>query len=243
MENRVSGAVIVSGAGSGIGHAVTRRLLDWGYRVSAWDIDAGQLAGANDPRLAFHDLDVRDKSAMDRAVADTVERFGRIAGLVTCAAIFKAVPFLELDETTWDETFAVNLKGTLLACQAVLPAMRRQGNGAIVMFASSLARSGAVHGAHYAATKGGVLGFARSLALEVAAHNIRVNVVSPGLTDTPQPRGNMSDAEIRAKALQIPLGRIGAPGDMAEAVTFLQSDDASFVTGQDIRVNGGAGLF
>lgn len=243
MDDRNPGAVIVSGAGSGIGHAVTRRLLDEGYGVSAWDIAAGLLAGANDPRLAFCDLDVRDKSAMDYAVADTVERFGRIAGLVTCAAVFKAVPFLELDEATWDATFAVNLKGTLLACQAVLPAMRRQGGGAIVMFASSLARSGAAHGAHYAATKGGVLGFARSLALEVAAENIRVNVVSPGLTDTPQPRGNMSDAEIRAKATQIPLGRIGAPDDMAQAVSFLLSDDASFVTGQDIRVNGGAGLF
>ena len=243
MDDSNPGAVIVSGAGSGIGHAVTRRLLDEGYGVSAWDIAAGQLAGANDPRLMFSSLDVRDKSAMDRAVADTVERFGRVAGLVTCAAVFKAKPFLELDESTWDATFAVNLKGTLLACQAVLPAMRRQGGGAIVMFASSLARSGAVHGAHYAATKGGVLGLARSLALEVATDNIRVNVVSPGLTDTPQPRGNMSDQEIRAKATQIPLGRIGTPDDMAETVMFLLSDDASFVTGQDIRVNGGAGLF
>jgi len=243
MDDRSRGAVIVSGAGSGIGHAVTLRLLAEGYAVAAWDIAAGRLAGANDPRLSFRELDVRDKPAMDRAVADTAARFGRIDGLVTCAAVFKAVPFLKLDEATWDATFAVNLKGTLLACQAVLPAMRRQRDGAIVMFASTLARSGAVHGAHYAATKGGVLGFARSLALEVATENIRVNVVSPGLTDTPQPRGNMTDAEIRARAARIPLGRIGAPDDMAETVTFLLSDDASFVTGQDIRVAGGAGLF
>ncbi len=243
MSGRDLGAVIVSGAGSGIGHAVTCRLLDEGYGVSAWDVAPGRLAGRNDARLAVLALDVRDRSAMDRAVSETVERFGRIAGLVTCAAVFKAMPFLELDEATWDETFEVNLKGTMLSCQAVLPALRRQGGGAIVMFASTLARTGAIQCAHYAATKGGVLGFARSLALEVAEENIRVNVVSPGITDTPQPRGNMSDDEIRAKAAQIPLKRIGAPEDMAETVMFLLSDDASFVTGQDIRVNGGAGLF
>ena len=242
-QNAIKRAVVVTGAGSGIGFALTRRLLDDGYPVSAWDVSAGELAGANHPLLTFYNIDVRDKPAMNRAAAETVARAGSIGGLVTCAAVFKAMPFLALDETTWDTTFGVNLKGTMLACQAVLPTMQQQGGGAIVLFSSSLARAGAVHGAHYAATKGGVLGFARSLALEVAAENIRVNVVSPGITDTPQPRGNMTDAEIFARADHIPLRRIGLPNDMADAVLFLLNDDASFVTGQDIRVNGGAGLF
>jgi NAD(P)-dependent dehydrogenase (short-subunit alcohol dehydrogenase family) len=243
MKDSSKGAVIVTGAGSGIGYAVARKLLSDGYGVSALDISAGCLTGVNDRHLAFHEIDVRDGTAIDRAVTDAAERFGSIKGLVTCAAVFKAAPFLELDEETWDTTFAVNLKGSLLACQAVLPVLRRQGGGAIVLFASTLARTGAIEGAHYAASKGGVLGFARSLAIEVAAENIRVNVVSPGITDTPQPRGNMSEAEMLSKADRIPLGRIGEAADMAEAVAFLMSDDASFVTGQDIRVNGGAGLF
>jgi NAD(P)-dependent dehydrogenase (short-subunit alcohol dehydrogenase family) len=115
--------------------------------------------------------------------------------------------------------------------------------GSIVMFSSSLARAGSVAGGHYAASKGGVLGLARSLAQEVADRNVRVNVISPGLTDTPQPRANASEAVIYAKADTIPLRRIGMPDDMADAALFLLGDDSSFVTGQDIRINGGANLF
>ena len=238
-----SDAVIVTGAGSGIGYGITRRLLDEGYRVSGWDIEAGKLEGANDERLSFHQLDVRDKAAMEQAKQETLDASGRIVGLVTCAAIFKAAPFLELDEALWDSHFAVNLKGSLLACQVVLPDMQSQQAGSIVMFSSTLARHGGTDGAHYAATKGGVLGLARSMALDYARDNIRVNVISPGVTDTPQPRGHRSDADLDAMAEANPMKRIGQPEDMAETALFLLSDESSFVTGQDIRVNGGAFLF
>jgi NAD(P)-dependent dehydrogenase (short-subunit alcohol dehydrogenase family) len=231
--------MIVTGAGSGIGHALTRRLLTEGFHVSAWDTEPGELAGANDANLDFCELDVRDADAMTDAVAAAVGKTGRIAGLANCAAVYRTAPFLELTEDDWDAHLSINLKGSLLACQAVLPAMLEQKSGSIVLFSSSIARRGAPESAAYAATKGG----ARALALDHARAGIRANAISPGITDTPQPRGNMSEADIYSRAGNIPLGRIGAPEDMVEAALFLLSDDASFVTGQDIRVNGGAGLF
>ncbi len=242
MKPAENGAVVVTGAAGGIGLALVHRLLETGHAVSAWDTGPGEL-DVDHSRMSFHRLDVRDRSAMDLAARQTLERYERIDGLVTCAAIFAAKPFLELDEATWDATFDVNLKGTLFACQAVLPAMRRQRKGSIVLFSSMIARTGAARAGHYAASKGAILGLARSLALEAAANNIRVNVVSPGITDTPQPRANFSQNYLDARAKEIPLGRIGQPADVAEAALFLLEDESSFVTGQDIRVNGGHRLF
>jgi NAD(P)-dependent dehydrogenase (short-subunit alcohol dehydrogenase family) len=112
-----------------------------------------------------------------------------------------------------------------------------------VLFSSSIARSGSATGGHYAATKGGLLGLMRSLALDVARDGIRVNAISPGVTDTPQPRGHSTEEQLYAKAKDIPLGRIGTPEDMAQAVMFLLDARSSYVTGQDIRVNGGAQIF
>tara|TARA_R110002072_G_scaffold1083_20_gene8852 strand:+ start:671 stop:1378 length:708 start_codon:yes stop_codon:yes gene_type:complete len=235
--------MIVTGAGSGIGHALTRRLLKENFHVSAWDTDPGDLAGANDENLDFCEIDVRDADSMARAVADAIGKTGRVAGLATCAAIYRTTPTLDLTEDDWDAHLSVNLKGSLLACQAVLPTMQDQKSGSIVLFSSSIARRGAPQSAAYAATKGGILGLGRAIALDHARAGIRANIVSPGITDTPQPRGNLSEEDIYGRADQIPLGRIGLPGDMVDVATFLLSDEASFVTGQEIRVNGGAGLF
>ncbi|MDE0796155.1 MAG: SDR family NAD(P)-dependent oxidoreductase [Alphaproteobacteria bacterium] len=235
--------MIVTGAGSGIGHALTRRLLAENYHVSAWDTDSGDLAGTNDDNLDFCEIDVRDANAMAAAVAQAEEKTGKIAGLATCAAIYRATPFLELTEDDWDAHLSVNLKGTMLSCQAVLPTMLEQKSGSIVLFSSSIARRGAPQSAAYATTKGGVLGLGRAIALDHARAGIRANIVSPGITDTPQPRGNLTEDDMYGRAKNIPLGRIGQPQDMVETALFLLSDDASFVTGQDLRVNGGAGLF
>jgi len=235
--------MIVTGAGSGIGSALTRRLLDENYHVSAWDTDPGDLAGANDENLDFCELDVRDADAMSAAVAGAVGKTDKIAGLATCAAIFHTRPFLDVTEDEWGAHLSINLKGTLLACQTVLPQMLEQKSGSILLFASSIARRGAAESAAYAATKGGVLGLGRAIALDHARAGIRANILSPGITDTPQPRGNMSEDALYDWADNIPLGRIGMPEDMLGTALFLLSDEASFVTGQDIRVNGGASLF
>ncbi len=231
--------IVVTGGGSGIGNAIVRRALAGGYAVSAWDTDEGALAGMAQDGLGFRRLDVRDRAAMDRAAADLAAGGASIAGLATCAAVYRPVPFLELDDAAWRRHLDINLKGTLLAAQAVLPQMRRRGRGSIVMFSSSIARTGAAGGAHYAATKGGVLGLARAMALETARDGIRVNAISPGVTDTPQPRGHRSQADLDASAAANPMGRIGLPDDMAEAALFLLGGEASFITGQDIRINGG----
>jgi NAD(P)-dependent dehydrogenase (short-subunit alcohol dehydrogenase family) len=237
MTDAIRPAVVVTGAGSGIGYAATMLFLEKRYRVLAWDHVPGRLDGQSHPHLRFERIDVRDKAAMDQAIAREPLP---LRGLVACAAIFKRMPFLKLDEATWDAHLDINLKGSFLACQAVLPAMRSSGGGGIVLFSSSIARTGSATGAHYAATKGGILGLGRSLALELARDAIRVNIISPGITDTPQPRGHGSEAEFYAKMKTIPLGRFGRPEEMAEAALFLLEDDSSFVTGQDIRINGGS---
>jgi NAD(P)-dependent dehydrogenase (short-subunit alcohol dehydrogenase family) len=237
MTDAVRPAIVVTGAGSGIGYAAAMLFLERGYRVLAWDSVPGRLEGQSHPHLRFDQIDVRDRSAMDRVIAREPLP---IQGLVACAAIFKRMPFLKLDEQTWDAHLDINLKGSFLACQAVLPAVRRSGGGAIVLFSSSIARTGSPAGAHYAATKGGILGLGRSLALELAREGIRVNIISPGITDTPQPRGHGTEEEFLAKMKNIPLGRFGTPEEMAEAALFLLGNDSSYITGQDIRINGGS---
>ena len=174
--------MIVTGAGSGIGYALTRRLLAEGYYVSAWDINPGDLAGANDENLDLREIDVRDTDAMTVAVAEAAVKTGKIAGLATCAAVYRTKPFLELTEDDWDTHLSINLKGTMLTCQAVLPTMLAQKTGSIVLFSSSIARRGASHSAAYAATKGGILGLGRSLALDHAREGVRANIISPGIT-------------------------------------------------------------
>lgn len=234
--------VIVTGADSGFGLALTRRLLAENYRVDAWDRNAGILSEIGHENLSFTQLDVCDADAMAAAVA-SIDASSDIVGLVTCAAIYRVTPFLEIAEDEWDAHLSVNLKGTLLSCQAVLPRMLDRGAGSIVMFSSLIARRGAMNSAAYGATKGGVLGLMRALALDHARAGIRANAISPGIADTPMPRAVMDEETLFGKGEDIPLGRIALPDDIVDAAMFLLGDDSSFVTGQDIRINGGAGLF
>ena len=234
--------VIVTGAGSGFGLALTRRLLEESFRVEAWDRDEGSLSDIDDDSLSFRQLDVCDGRAMADAVA-AIETSAAITGLVTCAAIYRVAPFLEITEDDWDAHLSINLKGTLLTCQAVLPRMLDQRRGSVVMFSSLIARRGAVNSGAYAATKGGVLGLMRALALDHARAGIRANAISPGIADTPMPRAVMDEDMLISKGDDVPLGRIAMPEDIVDATMFLLGQESSFVTGQDIRVNGGAGLF
>ena len=243
MSKPDKGCVCVTGAAGGLGVALVERLLDDGYSVSAWDLAEGLLANIKSERLIFEELDTRDRAAMQAAVTRAMQRFGNIYGLVCMAGIYRTQNFLEIDEATWDQHFSVNLKGTLLACQTVLPVLRAQKAGSIVVFSSSLARTGGMKSAAYSASKGGILGLMRSMALDVAADGIRVNAVSPAIADTAMPRAVMDAGVMEARAASNPMKRIGTPADMSEATLFLLDRENAFMTGQDLRVNGGGLLF
>lgn len=227
---------VITGACGGIGNAIARRLQAEGARVSVLDT-------ANWPPGEGQQTDVSDEGAVEAAFGAITAREGAVDYLVCCAGIFPARPFLQLTPEDWGRTLAVNLTGAFLCCRAALRSMRPRAFGRIVLFASMLARGGGVNCASYAASKGGVLGLARSLALEVATENIRVNTVTPGITDTAMPRGHMSEEKLSATGASNPLGRIGRIEDMVEACLFLLGEESSYMTGQDLRVNGGGALW
>jgi NAD(P)-dependent dehydrogenase (short-subunit alcohol dehydrogenase family) len=232
----------VTGGNGGIGRAIAQRLQAEGARVTVLDTRERSGACADPSGLApigFRQLDVSSEDAVDAAFGEIAEHEGAIDYLVCCAAVFPRRPFLELSVEDWQRTLAVNLTGSFLCCRAAFRVMLPRRFGRIVLFASGLARSGGVASAHYSASKGGVLGLARSLALEGASENVRVNVLSPGLTETPQPLSHMSREQFYALAGSVPLGRVAQPEDMVEPCLFLLGPDASYVTGQDLRVNGG----
>jgi 2-hydroxycyclohexanecarboxyl-CoA dehydrogenase len=236
-------AVITGGRG-GIGTGIGRRLQSEGATVHVLDLsgDAPADPGSAGP-MHFHQVDIRNEAEVDRAFDRIQALSGRLDYLVCCAAIFRPQPFLELEPENLQQTLQVNLTGSFLSCRASLRCMRPQKFGRIVLFSSMTARTGTVKGAHYAASKGGILGLARTIAIEAAADNIRVNTISPGITDTPQPRAFLSDADFKDRRARIPLGRIGEVEDMVDACMFLLSDQSSYLIGQDLRVNGGASLW
>jgi NAD(P)-dependent dehydrogenase (short-subunit alcohol dehydrogenase family) len=180
---------------------------------------------------------------MTAAARSAADVGGGIAGLSAGAGMLELAPVLELSEGGFDRTMAVNLKGAMLAAQAVLPAMRAARYGSIVLYSSSLARSAGPDRADYIASKGGILGLARTLALELAEEGIRVNSISPGIVDTPMPWSHSTEERMAERARSNPMGRIGKPADIVDTALFLLSDDASFITAQDIRVSGGDRLF
>jgi len=229
-------AVITGGSG-GIGGAIAKRLASEGAVVHVLDAKA---AVSN---TRFHALDVGDEASVDGVFDAIGAEHGAIDYLICCAGIYRPQPFLELSLDAWRETLQINLTGMFLSCRAALKYMTPHQFGRIVLFSSMAARTGGKNVAHYAASKGGVLGLARALAVEAAAINIRVNAVSPVITDTPMPRAVVSEAYMQSRKDHIPLGRIGDVQDMVEACLFLLSEDSAYMTGQDLRVNGGSTLW
>jgi NAD(P)-dependent dehydrogenase (short-subunit alcohol dehydrogenase family) len=168
-----------------------------------------------------------------------LKEFHRIDILVNNAGIFPTSPVEEMQEEEWDRVIGTNLVGTFLCSKAVVPHLLARRSGRIISLTSGRAFQGAKNGAHYAASKAGIIGFSKSLALELAPHGITVNVLCPGITDTAQPRGHQTEEQIYAQGQRVPLGRIGQPEDLVGPAIFLASEAARFITGQTILANGG----
>jgi NAD(P)-dependent dehydrogenase (short-subunit alcohol dehydrogenase family) len=245
---RVEGKVaLVTGAGGGIGGAGAEGLGREGAAVLCTDIDAAAaeatagLIRAAGGRAAAQGLDVRDRAAVDAAVVAAVREFGRLDILVECAGISHRLNFLDLDAETWDRIIAVNLTGMFHLGQAAARQMVRQGQGgSIINVTSQLAEVARPERAAYVASKGGGRSLTHAMAVDLAAHGIRVNAIAPGPTLTGLTSASYTDPEARrATEALIPLGRLGQPDDLVGAVLFLASDESRWVTGSTVTVDGG----
>jgi NAD(P)-dependent dehydrogenase (short-subunit alcohol dehydrogenase family) len=238
LENRVA---LVTGAGAGIGEACARRLASGGARVALVDRDlesAERVAGELDGAIAIH-ADVSDPAAVDAMVASVVETLGHLHIAVNNAGIGgMRAPIAEQTPESWREVLSVNLDGVFYCMRAEIPAMLRDGGGAIVNTASVLAFTGFAGSAHYVAAKHGVLGLTQNAALEYATEGIRVNAVAPGFIATPLLTANMNADEQAAVGALHPQNRLGEPEEVAEVVAWLASDAASFVNGSVYPVDG-----
>ena len=250
MSKLQAKTVIVTGGAGGIGGATCRRFAAEGAKVAVFDMNlesaeqvAADIRAAGGQAAAFK-CDITDRAAVDAAVAATEAQLGPVDVLVNNAGwdVFK--PFVKTVPAEWERLIAINLTGALHMLHAVLPGMSERKSGRIVNIASDAARGGSSGEAVYSACKGGLVALSKTLAREHARHNITVNVVCPGPTDTALLAGVAEGARDPAKLIEafrsaIPLGRLGQPDDLANAIVFFGSDDASFLTGQVISVSGG----
>ena len=245
--------IAVTGAQQGIGAAIARAAAREGANVVVNYLDdevaargVAEDVEAAGARAVLVPGSVTDRDAIRRMVDAGVELGAPrgLDGFVNNAGIFPRVPFLEMSDADWDAVQDVNLKGTFRCTQTSAKAMISAGNGgSIVNLASVAAFRCSPNGAHYVASKAGVIGFTRATALDLAAHRIRVNAIAPGTTDTAQPRYGMSEEELQATGATIPLGRIATPEDVASLAVFLLSGESEYITGQTLHVNGGVFLY
>jgi NAD(P)-dependent dehydrogenase (short-subunit alcohol dehydrogenase family) len=244
-----SRVAIVTGGGSGIGLATAERLAGDGMAVAVFDRDAeaaeaaaGKISAGGGTALGLT-VDVTDWGQIDAGVAQVKEQLGAPTVLVNNAGIHAVDPFLSITPEKWHRLLEVNLTGTFNCCQAVVPSMIEEGWGRIVNISSSSAQSGQQYMTHYVAAKSGVIGFTKSLALELGPKGITVNTIPPGFIDTPMLRKQESKGllgegvEFHEKLT--PVRRIGRPEDVAAMCSFLVRDEAGYITGQVLGVNGG----
>jgi len=244
---------IVTGAAAGIGRATARRFASEGCRVAAWDVnDAGQeellreLSSAGGEPL-FRKTDVCDSGDVEAGVQEIIARWNTVDVLINNAGITRDAQFVKwkdgavvgtMTDDAFDSVISINLKGVFLCARAVVPHMIRQGSGVILNASSIVGLYGNFGQTNYAATKAGVIAFARTWARELAKYNIRVNAVAPGFIATEMVQ-KMPEKVIQTMVSHTPLGRMGKPEDVAEAYVWLASDAASFVTGTVLSVDGG----
>jgi 3-oxoacyl-[acyl-carrier protein] reductase len=234
---------LVTGASRGIGRAIAAMLAAQGATVvaaargdnAAATVDAIRAAGGRAEALS---LDVTDADAAVAAVQGVVSTHGRLDILVSNAGITRDQLMLRMKRADWDEVIATNLTAAFVLCQAALKPMLKQRGGRIVAISSVVGQMGNAGQANYAASKAGLIGFCKSLAREVGSRSVTVNVVAPGFVETDMTKAVNEETQ-KQWAAQIPLGRLGSPDDIAAAVCFLASDEASYITGQVLAVNGG----
>ena len=243
MANLSGRVALVTGASRGIGRAVATRLAAAGAHVVAaargenakGTADAIREAGGSAESIA---LDVTDAAGVDAAVAGIMAGKGRIDILVNNAGITRDTLMLRMKRDDWDAVLQTNLTAAFTSVQAVLKPMIKQRSGRIINIPSVVGQSGNAGQANYAASKAGLIGFTKAVALEVASRNITVNAVAPGLIDTDMTRA-IAEGAHEEWAARIPLKRLGSPVDVANAVVFLASDEAAYITGHVLAVNGG----
>jgi 2-hydroxycyclohexanecarboxyl-CoA dehydrogenase len=244
----MSRAAVVTGAASGIGEAIARQLAARGRRVGVLDRDTdGALRVAGDIRAAGGtaaaiEVDVADPSSVEVAFATARDELGPLEIVVTAAGIAPNRHFPDITVDFWQRMFAVNVTGTVTSIQAALPDMVASGWGRVLTISSSAAQTGTAHMATYSASKGAVISLTRSLSQELGPQGITVNSISPGVIDTPLFHSTLDDAgvtDVGVVTRMVPLGRLGSTDELAAMAAFLCSDEASYVTGQIIGVNGG----
>ncbi|WP_435113465.1 SDR family NAD(P)-dependent oxidoreductase, partial [Nocardiopsis synnemataformans] len=235
---------VVTGAASGMGLAIARRLAEQGHRVALFDRQGDAVrkaAGELGAETLAREVDVTDRDRVDAAVHAVREELGPIQIMVTSAGVEGFMPVTDITPREWDRVLAVNLTGTFHCVQSVVPDMRAAGWGRIVTISSASAQSGAPNRAHYAAAKGGVISLTKALAFELGPDGITVNTVPPGIIDTPMARQSEREGSLNVEAAgaRMPLRRAGTVEEIAATCAFLCSDGAGYVTGQTIGVNGG----
>ena len=237
---------LITGAGQGMGKAVAITLGQQGAQIAVNDRnkDAAEETAKELQKLGFNAIaipaDVTQKHDVQNMIQKTTDHFGTCHILINNAGILYPTKVIDIPEDEWDRVIDVNLKGTFLCSQAVLPTLQKNNWGRIVNFSSTAGKNiSTVGGAHYTAAKAGILGFTRHLAKEVAQHNITVNAVCPGLIDTDMVRNTIDPDRQQAYANSFPISRLGKPEEVADLVSFLCSDKAAYITGASLDINGG----
>jgi NAD(P)-dependent dehydrogenase (short-subunit alcohol dehydrogenase family) len=251
MKRFTEKVVVITGAGKGLGKVFALRFADEGARLVLFtrkeDMEglreAAEEITAKGAECIFLQADVTSLDDVQQVAVEAVKKFGRIDVLVNNAAFYSGVvrkPFDEISSEEWDLMMSVNVKGPWICARSLFPAMKAQGKGKIINIASEVFFTGSNGFAHYVASKGGVVGLTRALAAELGPYNITVNAVAPGFTDTEASRSIADVAKY--DTAKTPLRRIGTAEDIVGSVLFLASDDADFITGEIILVNGGRAM-
>jgi 2-hydroxycyclohexanecarboxyl-CoA dehydrogenase len=239
------GVAVLAGGSAGIGAAIAERLASQGRPLAVLDINpevsavSEQVAAKYGVPCAFFECDLADSASVRTAFSGVVSALGEVTALVHNAGWTPYAKFLETTEADEERVLDINLRGFLRMCRQVLPAMVERGEGRIVIVSSDAAKIGVPGEAIYSGAKAGLVGFGKALAAEMARHQVTVNVVSPGSTDSPMLRQLFNDAQIEKRRKANPMRRLASPEDVAVAVGFFLEDTSSYITGQVLSVNGG----